>query len=54
MDMPKNIKGEIPEPRRNEKQSTYMERCMFDMYMIEKYNREGERLAVCYKKWKNK
>ena len=37
----------LPEPRNEENKSTFIERCMSDNVMIEDFEDEGQRLAVC-------
>ena len=41
----------LPEPRDNENKSTFIERCMSDNVVIEDFEDEGQRLAVCEVQW---
>lgn len=44
----------IPKPRKNEKESEYISRCMSDEVMKKEFPKQDQRSAVCYREWRNK
>lgn len=44
----------IPKPKKDEKESEFISRCMGDKVMNEDYKDQKQRAAICYTSWKNK
>lgn len=44
----------MPKPKKKEKQSDYISRCMGDDKMINDFPEQDQRLAVCYSYWKKR
>tara|TARA_B100001939_G_C16887149_1_gene593631 strand:- start:17 stop:157 length:141 start_codon:yes stop_codon:yes gene_type:complete len=44
----------MPKPRKQEKQSEYIIRCVADSEMENKYPDRDQRLAVCYSYWRDR
>jgi len=44
----------MPKPKKQEKQSDYISRCMGNDEMKSKYPEQDQRLAVCYSYWRNR
>lgn len=44
----------IPNPKQDEKQSEFINRCMSDNTMKSEFPDKDQRLAVCYNQWREK
>jgi len=43
----------IPSPKKSEKKSDFISRCMRDSTMKKEHKEQDQRSAVCYNKWDN-
>lgn len=44
----------LPKPRKKEKRKDFLKRCMSSKTMKREFKKNEQRVAVCYKQWKNK
>jgi hypothetical protein len=44
----------IPKPKLDENQEQFIQRCMSDETMVIEYQRNDQRLAVCYVTWRDR
>ena len=44
----------LPKPKPTEKQQDFMSRCMGNPTMNKEYPRQDQRLATCYKQWRDR
>lgn len=44
----------LPKPKAEETQKDFIARCMSDKIMIAEYQRQDQRLAVCYISWRDR
>jgi len=42
----------IPEPRKDEYQKDFIERCMGNSVMMKEYPDNKQRAAICYRQWR--
>lgn len=42
----------MPTPKKNEKESEFVSRCVGDKEMLKEFPDQKQRIAVCYSKWK--